>query len=243
MMPNLVAAGLTDVGKKRTQNQDSYFSDPISGLFIVADGMGGHKGGEVASQLSVATIAEFFQDSKNQTLEPKIRLKKALQAANQAIRNKSQLDISLHGMGTTTVAMVFHGTTLYIGHVGDSRAYLVHPSRIWQLTRDHSLVQEKLRAGIISRAQLKTDKMKHVLTRSVGVETDLEVDIYDFESHSGDIFLLCSDGLYGMMEDTTIQKIVESNRGELKQVVKELIETANNHGGDDNVTAVVVQIK
>jgi protein phosphatase len=148
-------------------------------------------------------------------------------------------------MGTTTVAIHFNGQRAYVGHVGDSRCYLVHPDRIWQVTRDHSLVQEKLRAGLITRAQLKTDRMKNVITRSVGFEDEVNVDVYQLEPHPGDVFIMCSDGLSGMVEDSEIKDIISDQvfgKGDPEGACKQLIASANEHGGDDNVTVVMVRV-
>lgn len=240
----LKAAGFSHVGMKRKQNQDNFLLVPELRLFVVADGMGGHKGGETASYLAVHAIAEYFRGHSSE-LDPIATLHQAIMAANMAIQNKGRIDTSLAGMGTTTVAMHFTSDQLFLGHVGDSRCYLVHPNRIWQLTRDHSLVQEKLRAGLITRAQLKTDRMKNVITRSVGFENEVDVDIYQLAPNSGDVFVVCSDGLSGMVEDDAIRDIIDDyvfKQGSLDGAVKKLIETANSNGGDDNVTAVVVQV-
>ncbi len=243
----LKAAGFSHVGMKRKQNQDNFILVPEKRLFVVADGMGGHKGGETASYLAVHTIGEFFKTGEGalDKGDPGVRIQRAILSANQAIQARGTIDATLQGMGTTCVAMYFSGEKLYVGHVGDSRCYLLHQNRIWQVTRDHSLVQEKLRAGLITRAQLKTDRMKNVITRSVGFEPDVDVDVYMLEPHPGDVFVVCSDGLSGMVEDTEIRDIVDEfvfKQDSLDGAVKRLIEMANAHGGDDNVTAVVVRV-
>ncbi|MBI3544303.1 MAG: Stp1/IreP family PP2C-type Ser/Thr phosphatase [Deltaproteobacteria bacterium] len=245
----LKAAGFSHVGMKRKQNQDNFVLVPEHRLFVVADGMGGHKGGETASHLAVTTIANYFKTSganpQNAKMPAAERLQRAMRAANQAIQDRGKIDATLQGMGTTTVAMHFTSEKLFVGHVGDSRCYMMHPHRIWQLTRDHSLVQEKLRAGLITRAQLKTDRMKNVITRSVGFESEVDIDIYQLEPHPGDVFVVCSDGLSGMVDDHQIRDIVDEHifqKDSLEGAVKKLIETANANGGDDNVTAVVVKV-
>lgn len=246
MALRLKAAGLTHIGMKRKQNQDNFLLVSEQRLFVVADGMGGHKGGETASYLAVHSIADYLksEDAAN-ILDPSARLHQAMLAANSAIQNKGQSDPSLQGMGTTTVAMYFSSDQLYIGHVGDSRCYLLHPNRVWQITRDHSLVQEKLRAGLITRDQLKTDRMKNVITRSVGFENEVDVEIYQLEPHPGDVFVVCSDGLSGMVEDNIISATIDEyvfKQDSLEGAAQKLIELANANGGDDNVTAVVVQV-
>lgn len=243
----LKAAGCSHVGMKRKQNQDNFLLAPELRLFVVADGMGGHKGGETASYLAVHTIADYFRNNQapSPQANPSPKVLQAIQAANAAIQSKGMTDASLQGMGTTAVAMHFTSDKLFVGHVGDSRCYLVHPDRIWQITRDHSLVQEKLRAGLITRAQLKTDKMKNVITRSVGFEAEVDIDVYMLEPHPGDVFVVCSDGLSGMVDDEDIRDIIGEHvfrQGNIELAVRTLIETANAHGGDDNVTAVVVRV-
>lgn len=244
----LKAAGFSHVGMKRKQNQDNFLVEPELKLFIVADGMGGHQGGETASRMAIETIVEYFHStagSNHLGPDPVQKLYHAIISANHSIQSKGQAEPELQGMGTTTTALYFNQERLYIGHVGDSRTYLVHPERIWQLTRDHSLVQEKLRAGLISRAQLKTDKMKNVITRSVGFDAEVDVDVYQLEPHAGDVFITCSDGLSGMIEDSEILKIVQEyacDQDSVEIAAQKLIEAANANGGDDNVTAVVVKI-
>ncbi|MGE4233662.1 MAG: Stp1/IreP family PP2C-type Ser/Thr phosphatase [Bacteriovoracia bacterium] len=239
----LKGAGVSDQGLKRTQNQDRFASIPEMNLFIVADGMGGHLGGETASELAITTIVQFFKTNKITQL-PNRALKEAIREANQAIQEKSLEDPALRGMGTTTTALFFYEDKLYIGHVGDSRCYLVRPGMIWQLTRDHSLVQEKLRAGMITRDQVKTDKMKNVITRSVGFENDVEVDIYEYSPSPKDAFVVCSDGLHGLVSDDEICKIVSDaiqDNNQLENSARKLVQLANENGGDDNVTVVVLQ--
>jgi serine/threonine protein phosphatase PrpC len=242
----------TDIGRKRSQNQDSIGSHPELGLFIVADGMGGHRGGETASTMAVQIISQVVRQSlsipgwnSNEVLT------RAIQQANNLIFDRSQADPNLQGMGTTTVAILFKQNSLTIGHVGDSRCYFFRNGGIWQLTRDHSLVQEKLRAGMITRSEVKTDRMKNVITRSVGFEPDVSVELYHMETRPGDRLLLCSDGLSGLIDDAEILEILGKNRqvshGELdepmKETVKELIATANSNGGDDNISTILVEVQ
>lgn len=241
------AAGVSHVGMKRSENQDNFLVSPEMQLFVVADGMGGHKGGETASSLAVKAIGDYFKAAlTGSQLEPGAKVKNAVIAANQAIQDRGNSEPGLQGMGTTTTALHFANAQLFIGQVGDSRSYLIHPHRIWQITRDHSLVQEKLRAGLITRAQLKTDKMKNVITRSVGFENEVEVDVYHMEVHPGDVFVACSDGLSGMVDDSEILQIIEScvyERHSVEMAAQRLIEAACNNGGDDNVTAIVVSVE
>lgn len=238
----------TDVGRKRSQNQDSVKSAPELGLFVVADGMGGHRGGETASAMVAEIVPEFVrkaQQTQGDNWNPKTLIAQAIESASHAIHERATQTPALQGMGTTAVAMLFKDNVLTIGHVGDSRCYYLRPGAIWQATRDHSLVQEKLRAGLISRAELKTDRMKNVITRSVGFESDVNVETYEMTVRPGDVFLICSDGLSGMVEDDEILELVEDGRShnqELQVTVQKLIDAANRNGGDDNVSTIVVEV-
>ncbi len=236
----------TDIGRKRAQNQDNSAAHAELGLFIVSDGMGGHQGGETASAIAVDSIASSVrkaQEKKN--WDPIATMKRAIETANQAIFEKALSEPKLNGMGTTTTAILFSKNKVTIGHVGDSRCYFLRPNAIWQATRDHSLVQEKLRAGLITRAQVKTDRMKNVITRSVGFENNVDVEIYQMEASRGDCFLLCSDGLSGLIDDAEIGKIAQREVFEakdLQKAVTEMIAAANANGGDDNITTIIVQV-
>jgi serine/threonine protein phosphatase PrpC len=234
----------TDIGRKRAQNQDACSVHPEIGLYIVADGMGGHRGGETASATAVEVITSDMVHKKNSGSPAEI-LKKSIEDANAAIFEKALHDPKLQGMGTTTTALYFNDFQLIIGHVGDSRCYFIRPNGIWQMTRDHSLVQEKLRAGLINREDAKNDRMKNVITRSVGFEKDVNVEIYQMTVQIGDSFLICSDGLSGLLEDTTILQIVQKQlfeAGQVQKAVDDLIDAANVEGGDDNITSVLIQV-
>jgi protein phosphatase len=203
----------SDVGRKRENNQDSFTCAPDIHLYLVADGMGGHQGGETASQIATESVVKTLRDDFKKRLplqagstegisaELEIRissaLREAISMANREIHQFAAKNPALQGMGTTTTALLLYANRAWIGHVGDSRCYFARPheNAIWQLTRDHSWVQEKIRAGLITRAQAKTDRMRNVITRSVGFEPNVEVDIYTAEVQPGDTFLLCSDGL------------------------------------------------
>lgn len=233
----------TDVGLKRQKNQDSGAAYPDLGLYIIADGMGGHKGGEIASAMAVDIIPEVVRASP--TPSARELLDRALTSANQSIFDYAQKDPTFQGMGTTTTALYFHDQALSIGHVGDSRCYYLRSNAIWQITRDHSLVQEKLRAGLISREELRTDRMKNVITRSVGFEPHVLVDVYEMAVYEGDVFLACSDGLSGLIEEAQILEIVRKEfyeGGDIQKTVDSLVKAANDRGGDDNITVLMVQV-
>lgn len=228
--------------------------DEQRGLFIVADGMGGHQGGEIASRMVVETVPNELQrllahqsplpDEAPLTFAKRC-VHDAIAKANEIIFEKSLKNKELRGMGTTTTALFMAGPVSIIGHVGDSRCYLIRDGQIWQLTRDHSLVQEKLRAGLISRAQVKTDRMKNVITRSVGFEKQVYIDLYEVPAETGDTFVLCSDGLSGPVDDQKLRELVEQTIGAgegAERAVKVLIDEANARGGEDNITAIAVHV-
>lgn len=245
MIPLFEAAYFSHVGMRRKQNQDAAVVKEDLGLFILADGMGGHQGGEIASRLCVEKVADHFvRHSKEAT--PTV-LHQSLLLANQAIYDRSNSDPLLRGMGTTaTVIKLSDQGLAHIAQVGDSRAYYWNSSGVWPLTQDHSLVQEKLRAGLITREQMKTDDMKNVITRSVGYDLNLKVDLYTFPTQSGDGFLLCSDGLSNPISEPLMFDILdESLRSglHLNDIAKRLVDAANQRGGDDNVTVVLVRMK
>jgi len=236
----------TDIGRKRSQNQDSVASHPELGLFIVADGMGGHRGGETASAMAVEAIPRVVKKAQEKPdWDPTQALIDAIRTANQGIFSRSVEERELQGMGTTTVSVLFKDDLLTIGHVGDSRCYFLRPHAIWQATRDHSLVAEKLRAGLITRAELKTDRMKNVITRSVGFEPEVNVEIYQMNIQPGDLILLCSDGLSSLVDDMEIMETVQKaffEGKELQDAVDQLVAAANQNGGDDNITTVMIQV-
>lgn len=244
--------GQTDVGKKRERNEDSLLIDESVGLFMVADGMGGHLGGETASRLAVKTVGEILKklledpestvstDFSFNRSDPGEHLKYALRLASQKIYEEAIHNPSLRGMGTTAVTLLIREGKGFIAHVGDSRAYLVRKGEIRQLTADHSLVAEQLRAGIITENELKNHKFKNIITRSVGFQSDVEIDLLVRDLEEGDHFLLCSDGLTNLVEDADLLKIVSKNPP--KVACQKLIDLTNKRGGDDNVTVVVTSI-
>ncbi len=237
----------TDIGRRRTQNQDSFAATPELGLFLVADGMGGHRGGEIASALACEKVVESIRNSqKLRDWNPRAALINALGQANLEILEHARKNTALTGMGTTATSILFKqdSQTVTLGHVGDSRCYLLRDGCIWQLTRDHSLVQEKLRAGLITRDEVKRDTMRNVITRSVGYEKNLRVEIYEFTLAPGDTFLLCSDGLTGHLEDQEICDLFHRERDHPQhpqRTVDLLIAQANARGGDDNITTLLVE--
>ncbi|HEY4223966.1 MAG TPA: Stp1/IreP family PP2C-type Ser/Thr phosphatase [Myxococcota bacterium] len=244
--------GSTDVGMKRDHNEDSYLLAPEINLYIVADGMGGHAGGEMASGISVRTVEKHVRSHKqlvdpNATHElvversPVARLlSDAVRGACNAVFSKSQQVRELQGMGTTTTSILFHDRHAFVAHVGDSRAYLVRDGRILQLSEDHSLVNEQMKAGLITESQARQSRFKNIITRSVGFDSDVEVDMVAVEVKAGDAYLMCSDGLCNLVTDPEINDVVTDNF--LHRVPDTLIEMANSRGGDDNCTVVVAYV-
>lgn len=241
----IICAGATDIGRKRKTNQDSICIEHALHFFAVADGMGGHNGGDIASQLSVKMMPEYL--TQNPLKDPNVQMKELICAINMAILSKAKEEPELTGMGTTIAAIRFSGPQLTIGNVGDSRVYMVNNQNIYQLTRDHSFVQEKLNMGIYSREQASLDPQKNVLVRSVGFEADLQVDVFNYRISKNDIFLVCSDGLHGRVSDSDILHIIQKNipnpgncsEADVDKTVKELIQQANNNGGHDNISVIL----
>lgn len=232
----------TDVGMKREKNQDAFLTNVDLGLYMVADGMGGHKGGEVASRLAVETIQDVVQKSikDKEKFPPRELMQKAFGQASQNIYETSTRDMDLRGMGTTLVVTYFVEETLYIGNVGDSRAYLYRDGKMWQMTEDHSLIYEQIKAGLWSEHETAAFPAKNVITRSVGFEKRVECDIIQRRPLVGDKIIMCSDGLAGLVDDQKIAQIVNVNPA--KVAVKKLIEEANGAGGDDNITVMIVSV-
>lgn len=240
----ILSAGASDIGRKRKTNQDSICLDFDQHFYAVADGMGGHNGGDIASQLSVKIIPEFL---RNNHFEPHVQMKEVIQEVNKGILKKADETPELQGMGTTISAIHFNGPQLVIGNVGDSRVYMINNNYIFQLTRDHSFVQEKLNLGIYTREEAVNDPQKNVLVRSVGFEADIQVDVFSYRICKNDIFLICSDGLHGKVSDGDILHIVQKNitdpascqLSDVNAAVKELIQQANDNGGQDNISVIL----
>lgn len=236
-------AGRTDVGVIRSGNEDNYLIVPERGVFIVADGMGGHAAGEVASEMAVKIIAERLEgihgagDARAADL-----MRQAIQEANGAIFTRTLSEQDKRGMGTTATAMVINGTRYLIGQVGDSRAYVMRERRLAQLTKDHSYVQEQVDAGYLTPEQARTHPYSNVITRCVGANSDVAPDVYAGTLRSDDIYLLASDGLTGMLEDHDLDNIMSAHAKSPARMVDTLIAEANHRGGLDNITAIVIRI-
>jgi len=248
----IAAHGVSDVGMRRDHNEDSFLVDLDLGLFVVADGMGGHAGGEHASRLAVETIqreVRAARESKGGVFErpngiedsplPDV-MRTAVDAACAAIFDAAQADTELAGMGTTVTATLIDGSHAFVAHVGDSRCYLLRDARIYQVSEDHSLVNEQIKAGAISPEEARTSRFKNIITRSVGFERSVAVDLMGIELQLGDRFVICCDGLSNMVEDPEILAIAEGPS--LVEAAERLIALANERGGDDNITVIVARV-
>lgn len=242
-MLKIVSYGKTDIGSKRNINQDKILLNDKIFLYAVADGMGGHKGGEIASSiaLEVLELAITKLNEKEGEINPAPFLKEAVSLASMKVHEKTLLDSDLEGMGTTLVAIYIHKNKAYIMQVGDSRVYLIRDNNMWRITEDHSLVNEQFRSGLISKKQAEESLYKNVITRSVGFDEMVDVDIYTRKVSKGDVFLLCSDGLSSMVSDDNILKNFNENK--IEESTDKLIDLANKEGGNDNISVVSVKVK
>ena len=235
-MPVGAYAVASDTGRRRRRNEDNYVVAPP--LFAVADGMGGAQAGEVASQLAASAL----EGGNSAAPEGTQRIDELIQEANRRIFDRATTDPSASGMGTTMTVALVEGMTVAIGHVGDSRAYLVRGEQMEQLTEDHSLVNELLKSGKLSEEEAQVHPQRSVITRAVGTDPDVDVDDFTIEAEEGDVFLICSDGLSDMVEDDEILEVLHQNRDDLDRAVKALVAAANRGGGEDNITAVAFLI-
>jgi len=226
----------------RTSNEDSFVANPDAGLFLVADGMGGHAAGEIASQLAASTIEGMLvREASPDANVPEI-LRLAAEEANQRVFEAQRQDRALSGMGSTLTVLFFRGEKYYIAHVGDSRAYRLRNGSLDQLTRDHSLVWHLYENGVLRKTDLSTHPQKNLITRSVGSHPQVEIDLEQGEACEGDIFLLCSDGLTDGVTDDGIRGILNARLSQPQQMADLLVDAANLAGGPDNITVVVVRI-
>ena len=231
---------LTDIGRVREINQDSIAVEPDEGLFIVADGMGGHAAGEKASQTAVQIICERLASAKTLANGALLdTLQTAIQDANRTIIQTSMDEPTMRGMGTTATVIVTHGNQIYVGHVGDSRAYLVRNRRIDQLTEDHSIVAQLVRARAITPQEAARHPYRNVITRCLGMQAEVEADTQQREFKPGDRVLMCSDGLSGLVsDDEMLQHILSSD--DPQKTAQDLVNLANSRGGSDNISVVLI---
>jgi protein phosphatase len=228
-------ASRSDTGRKRRRNEDAYVVQPP--LFAVADGMGGAQAGEVASRLAVEALADDGGGTGGES-----RVLELIQEANRRVYEHQGSNSDTSGMGTTMTVALVEDAVVTIGHVGDSRAYLVRDGAVDQLTEDHSLVAELIRSGKLSPEEAESHPQRSVITRALGSDPDVDVDTFTVEAHPGDVFLLCSDGLTSMVGDESILEAVEGHRGDLDGAASELVRRANRAGGEDNITVVCFEI-
>ncbi len=244
-MSGFEAFGLSDVGRVRSRNEDCYAVEEDDHLFIVADGMGGHGNGHVASRIATSAVRDAFLGEESQDARSiraiAERLRDAIAHAHSQIRKAGEQDNSLRGMGTTLIATVLEEDSAIIGHIGDSRAYALRGSTLTQLTEDHSWVHEQVSAGHLSEDQAREHPFKSVVTRALGGEQSAEADLRRVQLKDGDLLVLCSDGLTGMLTDEEITEILLEG-GTLSDRCEKLVSAANERGGVDNITVVLLQV-
>lgn len=249
----IISAGKTDTGKTRKNNEDSYLVNDGMGLYAVADGIGGHEGGEVASRMAIEGLSQIVREgcsgadntpahgisTEGDPITP--ALSRAFTLANTLIRQAAAENPALLSMGTTLTALLFRETTAHLAHVGDSRAYRLRAGVLTQVTDDHTVIAEQMRAGLLTPEQAQKSPYRHVITRALGIDPELIVDHQVLEARQDDTFLLCSDGLTEMVDDETIRRILED--ASPQEAAERLVREANDRGGVDNITVVVVHIK
>lgn len=224
---------MTDIGRVRARNEDSFLIDPDASLYVVADGMGGHAAGDVASQTAVAAFSAAFHETGS--------VLTAMQSANRAVIERAAAEPGKAGMGTTLTAVHLRGRRMSLAHVGDSRLYRLRAGELSQITRDHTVAQDMIEAGTLTRLGAMHHPANSMLTRSLGSRGDVDVDLLEEELRPGDVLLLCSDGLTGMITDADLASILDQDKP-LEGIATELIEAANLRGGLDNITALLVRV-
>jgi len=247
-------AGNTHVGMKRNHNEDNLLILQEENLYMVADGMGGHASGEVASEMAINTVAEFFKETsadEDVTWPYKMekarryeenRLSAGIKLANLRIFETASQNSAQRGMGTTLVAMNFSGNSAYLGHVGDSRIYRLRGDKMDLITEDHSLLNDYIKMKDLSEQEIENFPHKNVIVRALGMKETVQVDVAHEEPEVGDLYLLCTDGLNGMVKDSDIERILVENRNNLEAGCEKLIEAANAGGGTDNCTVIIVEV-
>lgn len=249
---NIEILGLTDVGLVRDHNEDSIGENRDLGLAVLADGMGGHRGGEVASAIAVSTILESLDNElkniKSGDIDEvsgyrleSIAVNDAVTKANENVFTSSNENSQYRGMGTTVVVLLFHDNHFTVAHVGDSRLYRYRDNELVQITRDHSLMQELVDKGFYTKEQARESLNKNLVTRAIGAEESVQVDIHEDAALPEDIYLLCSDGLTDMLEDEVIQNTITDNSEDLEKIATELIRLSNESGGKDNISVILAR--
>ena len=244
---------LSDVGLRRRHNEDAITSDIENGLVVLADGMGGYKAGEVASEIAVMTIADELKELMREFQPGRVHpysgmqlesllMQKAVANANQAIYAVSQNQPQCAGMGTTLVMALFTNDRVLVGHIGDSRMYRLRDAAFDHLTMDHSLLQEQVKFGLITVEQAKASHHKNLVTRALGIDALVELELHEYAVSPGDLYLLCSDGLSDMVEDDQMHSVLSSLGENLQLTAEQLVQMANDHGGRDNISVILVRV-
>lgn len=235
----MLVHGMSDIGLVRATNEDSYLCEPPH-LFVVADGMGGHAAGEIASKLAVTTISRYIQEN-DEKIKYEELLKQAIVQSNTAVYQLSLSKEEFAGMGTTVTAAYVEGNTLYWGHVGDSRIYLLRNGELSQITNDHSLVWELVQSGNITKEEAKSHPKRNMLTRAVGTSCLIKIDTGAMALEAEDIILLCTDGLTNMVSEQEMYNILTNQENDLEGIVNQLVVNAKNAGGADNITGILLK--
>lgn len=247
-------AGITDTGLIRSQNEDAIVISPSHRFAVLADGMGGYNAGEIASGIATAVSSEVLEqglgDAQTGAVDSLFHgrplhhlVNDAVQKANVAILEAARAEPHYQGMGTTIVVAVFRGDKVTIAHVGDSRAYRFRQGELSRITRDHSLLQEQIDAGLIDPAMARYSHAKNLVTRAVGVAAEMELEVHDHSVQAGDVYLLCSDGLTDMLPDEEIRGILEKEQGQLTSACSALVRRANDNGGFDNISVILARVQ
>ncbi|MDH3310868.1 MAG: Stp1/IreP family PP2C-type Ser/Thr phosphatase [Gammaproteobacteria bacterium] len=248
-MSELQIIGLTDSGRMRDQNEDHIAIAAEAGLVVVADGMGGHRAGEVASRLAVETVVRHIvmalteaTGSGSGAIEV-AAMRDAIQQANQAIHNQARASPEQEGMGSTIVVALFYGDKLCVGHVGDSRLYRYRDTILEQVTEDHSVVQELVSRGLVTAEEARVSISKNLVTRALGIDPAVEADISEHDVYDDDVYLLCSDGINDVLADGDIELMLTEHGRNLDTTAKALVDTANVRGGPDNISVIMVRVR
>ena len=250
---NLEIATCTDPGMVRSHNEDSIAADPANGLVVLADGMGGYNAGEVASGMATTVIVtemrQILQNAKPYDVDSSTSeeiaarlVRDQVLKANSSIYQAAQSQPQYAGMGTTLVVCLFYDNRMLAAHLGDSRLYMLRDGSFSQVTRDHSLLQEQIDSGIITPEQAKKAQHKNLVTKALGIDPTVEPEIHEYPTKAGDIYLLCSDGLCDMVEDEDIGMTLQTLGGNLKLAAQQLVQMANDNGGRDNVSVILVRV-
>jgi len=235
------AFGQSDPGLVRQSNEDHFGLFPEQNLYIVADGMGGHVAGEVASRIAVESMRKYFEAPEHARQNPADRLREAIKSANSTVVSAGECDPALNGMGTTIVAVCALLNTVIVGHVGDSRIYRYRKNRVEQLTQDHSLINDYVRQGLVTPEDAAHHPMRHVISRALGMSVQVEVEIARHSPQAGDVFLLCSDGLSNKVTSSDMHALLVAAVDDLEKTADALIMRAKDNGGEDNITVLLVR--